>query len=372
MMTMMTFKQKERENLSRGKIASYIISLIMIIIIIIMILLTLRGCSQENDSIYAGIGGCVNDPGVYPVQVKTTLFELIMSAKGAKKNADLSKLNLDQEITPWEVYCIPCKVTEEVTSPPEEPVIQVKHPEMPQVKEFTQINIIYAGLPRTYILITIYPEQELLLAGHLPWFTAIPDAVSGTKTLYETYLYEGTSGLVNGIQTITNKKIDYYFCQDRPAWIKFIDHLGGIKVDIPESFAKQYYVNQGLHIIDGYTSWLYITFISKDMRNIDYKTGSHNRIKRQKDFMLELYKKFTQQDFFTSTNIGRQILQDAETNLTVKKAIPLAMKVKNMQNRKIEYFTYPGIYKTINGQVYWETKLQEYQQKLLELKELKY
>jgi len=86
---------------------------------------------------------------------------------------------------------------------------------------------------------------------------------------------------------------------------------------------------------------------------------------------LELFKKFTSQDFFTSTNVGRQILSEAESNITVQKAIPIAMKVKNMKNRKIEYFTFPGIYKTINGKVYWETKLQEYQQKLLEFREYK-
>ncbi len=368
---MMRVNKYPEEQISKGKLISYIISLIMLISIIILILLSLRGCSIENDTIYAGIGGCVNDTGVYPVSLRTTLFELIMSAKGATKNADLSKINLDMEITPWEVYCIPCKVTQNEVILPEEPEIQVDIPEMPTLGDIPQINIIYAGLPRTYILITIYPEQELLLAGHIPWFTAIPDPISGTKTLYETYLYEGTSGLVSGVQTITNKKIDFYFCQDRPSWIKFIDLLGGIKVDIPESFAKQYHVNSGTHIIDGYTSWLYITFISKDMRNIDFKTGSHNRMQRQKAFMLELFKKFMAQDFFTSTNLGRQILNDAESNITVQKAVPIAMKVKNMKNRKIEYFTFPGIYKTINGNVFWETKLQEYQQKLLEFRELK-
>lgn len=370
-MNMKRANPRTNKEISPSKIASYIVSFIMLIIIIIFILLALRTCSHENDTIYAGVGGCVNDPGVYPIQVKTTLFELIRSAKGAKKNADLARLDLDMEITPWEVYCIPCKAEEKILLPPEEPEIQVEKPDLPSLKETAHINIIYAGLPRTFILITIYPEQELLLAGHLPWFTAIPDPISGTKTLYESYLYEGTSGLVSAIQNITNQKIDFYFCQDRPAWIKFIDHLGGIKVDIPESFAKQYYVNPGIHIIDGYTSWLYITFISKDMRQIDFKTGSHNRIQRQKAFMLELYKKFVQKDFFTTTSIGREILNDAESNLTLQKAIPIAMKVKNMKNRKIEYFTYPGIYKTINGEVYWETKLQEYQQKLLEFRELK-
>ncbi len=371
MMTMMRANKYSRETVSPSKIASYIISLIMLIIIIILILLSLRGCSRENDTIYAGVGGSVIDPGVYPISLKTTLYELIMKAKGVKKNADLTNLDLDMEITPWEVYCIPSKKAVKDAPLPQEPVIQVDIPEVPKLKDIPQINIIYAGLPRTYILITIYPEQDLLLAGHIPWFTAIPDPISGTKTLYETYLYGGTSGLVSAIQTITNKKIDFYFCQDRPAWIKFIDHLGGIKVDIPESFAKQYHVNSGTHIIDGYTSWLYITFISKDMRKIDINTGSHNRIQRQKAFMLELFKKFTSQDFFTSTNVGRQILSEAESNITVQKAIPIAMKVKNMKNRKIEYFTFPGIYKTINGKVYWETKLQEYQQKLLEFREYK-
>jgi anionic cell wall polymer biosynthesis LytR-Cps2A-Psr (LCP) family protein len=343
----------------------------MLILIIILILLSLRTCEHESKLIYAGVGGCVNDPGVYPVSTRTTLFELIMKASGVKDNADLAVIDLDMEITPWEVYCIPCKAPLPENSILDEPVIQVDIPEMPKLKDIPQINIIYAGLPRTYILMTIYPEQNLLLAGHIPWFTAIPDPIAGTKTLYETYLFNGTSGLVSGIETITNKKIDFYFCQKRPSWIKFIDLLGGIKVDIPESFARQYHVNSGPHIIDGYTSWLYITFISKDMREIDFKTGSHNRIQRQKSFMLELYKKFISQDFFTTSKIGQQILADAETNLTVEKAIPIALKVKKMKNRKIEYFTLPGIYKTINGQVYWETKLQDYQQKLLEFKELK-
>lgn len=371
MMNTMRSNKYHKEPIAKGKIVSYIISVIMLILIIILLLLSLRKCSPENDIIYAGVGGCVIDPGVYPVSTKTTLFELIMSAKGAKRNADLSQIDLDMEITPWEVYCIPCKAPTEEVIPPEEPEIEVDIPEMPKLKDIPQINIIYAGLPRTYILITIYPEQNLLLAGHIPWFTAIPDPISGTKTLYETYLFGGTSSLVSGVQAITNKKIDFYFCQKRPSWIKFIDHLGGIKVDIPASFAKQYHVNPGVHVIDGYTSWLYITFISQDMRDIDFKTGSHNRIQRQKAFMLELYKKFMAQDFFTSTNIGREILADAESNLTVQKAIPIAMKVKKMKNRKIEYFTFPGIYKTINGDVFWETKLQEYQQKLLEFRELK-
>lgn len=358
--------------MQRGKIASYLVSLIMLIIIIILILLSIRGCSApEKDIIYAGIGGCVNDSGVYPISNKATLFDLIMSAKGAKKNIDLSQIDLDMEITPWEVYCMPCKPPKKEIILPVEPEVQIDIPEMPKLTDIPQINIIYAGLPRTYILITIYPEQELLLAGHIPWFTAVPDAVNGTKTIYETYLYGGTSTLVSGVETITNKKIDYYFCQDRPSWIKFIDYLGGIKVDIPESFSKQYRVNPGTHIIDGYTSWLYITFISKDMRDIDFKTGSHNRIQRQKAFMLELYKKFVNNNFFTSTNVGKQILDEAESNLTVQKAIPIALEIKKMKNRKIEYFTFPGIYKTINGQVYWETKLQDYQQKLLEFREFK-
>ncbi|MBI9032329.1 LCP family protein [bacterium] len=357
----------QREPISPGKLVSYLISFIMLIVIIVLILLSLRTCSPKKDLIYAGIGGCVQDPGVYPITSRASLFDLVMSAKGAKQNADFSKLDLDSEVQAWEVYCIPCKQPVELDIPVQAPEIQVDIPEMPKLDKLEEINIIYAGLPRTFILITIYPKQELLFASHLPWFTAIPDAINGTKTLYETYLYGGTSDLVSGVQMITNKKIDYYFCQDRPSWIKFIDYLGGVKVDIPDSFAKQYRVNSGPHVIDGYTSWLYITYISKDMRKIDFQTGSLNRMSRQKAFMLELYKKFINHDFFVSTNMGKQILDEAETNFTVQNAVPIAIKVKGMKNRKIEYFTFPGIHKTINGKVYWETKLQEYQQKVLEL-----
>jgi len=364
-------RHSERRT-SRSKIAAFFISLLLLVIIVILILSSLKGCTKENSAVYAGIGGCVRDPGVYSIIEGTTLFELIRKADGTRINADLSKLNLDMTIKPWEVYCIPCKkITPKKKAPYTPDPVTIDKPVIPRLPEIEQINIIYAGLPRTFILITIYPEHNLILAGHIPWFTAIPNPIDGTKTLYEMYLFGGPSVLAKSVEVITGKKVNYYFTQDRPSWIKFIDHLGGVKVSIPESFAKQYRVNPGDHLIDGHTAWLYITFISKDMRKIDFNTGSHNRIKRQKDFMVELYKRFNSIDFFTSSKLGRQILTEAETNITLQQALPLAVRIKKMKHRKIEFYTLPGMYKIIDGENYWETNLNNYKLRVEELRGMK-
>ena len=45
---------------------------------------------------------------------------------------------------------------------------------------------------------------------------------------------KGISFMLRGIKMVTGLTLDYYFTQNRPAWIKFIDSLNGIEVDVPE------------------------------------------------------------------------------------------------------------------------------------------
>lgn len=341
----------------------YAITYLLIIIATIIILLLLpRSCSYSG-TIYAGVGGCVYDPGVYPMYKGMTLYELIRKADGMKPNADLDRFNPDMIIEPWESYCIPCKVKKD---PPVKQIIAEVAPYTPkrELNDVERFTIIYAGLPRTFILLDVYPNYGLISATHIPWFTAVHDLVGNVKTLYEMYLIGGTEALVRSVSDVTQTNIDYYFAQDRPAWIKFIDYLGGVKVDIPVEFAKQYRVNSGIHIIDGYTSWFYITFISKEMRRIDYKTGSMNRITRQKLFMEELYAKFKNLDFFRSSQIGKSILTDAETNLSAAQALELSNKVRKMSSNNLKLFTYPGVIINYNGENYWEVNPIRYKNKI--------
>ncbi len=347
----------------KGKRIGAAISIILCVAIVIIILLSLRTCTVIDKTIYAGIGGAVVDRGVYPITEGETLYELIQKAKGITPNANLEKVDINQLLTPWETYCIP--YSSELSKSEPKPVKVYSEPEV-KLKNYKQdieeVNIVYAGLPRTFILITVYPELELIKVGHIPWYTIIPNSNKELRTLYEMYLIGGPSSLVKSVEALTSLDINHYFAHDRKSWMKFIDHLQGIKVDIPKEFAKQYRINSGIHIIDGYTSWRYITYISEDMRKIDVTTGSHNRIKRQKDFMRELYKKFKSMDFFISSKVGPQILSEADTNIDPKFAMAVARRVSAMKNAKIEFYNLPGVVRRINGKKYWDTNLDTYKQ----------
>ncbi len=356
--------KKRRKNSNTRKYIYSVIYFLLIISAVIVFLLFPKSCSKREIT-YAGVGGCVYDPGVYPMYEGMTLYELIRKADGMKPNADIDRFNPDMIIEAWESYCIPCKVKK---SPPVKRIKlpPIPKPKTPMIEDQDRFTIIYAGLPRTFILIDVYPTYGIISATHLPWFTSVHDFLGNVKTLYEMYLIGGTSALVQSVSEVTETDIDYFFAQDRPAWIKFIDHIGGVKVDIPKEFAKEYRVNSGVHIIDGYTSWFYITFIAKEMRRLDYKTGTINRITRQKSFMNELWSKFSQLDYFKSGQVGKAILDDAETNIAIPQAIELSNKVRKMTSKDLKMFTYPGIITEYNGEKYWEANPLRYKKKIFD------
>lgn len=357
----------KRKRLHRNlKKRLFLIVYFLAILVLVILLLSLpRSCSKSETN-YAAVGGCVNDPGVYPIYKGMTLYELIRKADGIKENADMSKFDPDMEVIPFETYCIPCRIETKTKVKVIVPDIAPTKRDLPIIMDSEHFSIIYAGLPRTFILIDVYPQLNQIFTSHIPWFTAVHDLSGGMKTIFEMYLIGGTPSLVRATSEITNQKIDYYFAQDRPAWINFINYLGGVKVDIPPDFAREYKVNSGTHIIDGYTSWFYITYISKEMRKIDNRTGSLNRITRQKYFMKELFKKFSDLDFFSSGKIGKAILEEAETNITIPVATELSLKVRKMKKQNFELFTYPGIFMDYNKERYWEVNPDKYKHKIFE------
>lgn len=365
----MSRDQRHSKQVRKKIIVGIILILLIFLLMLIMIWSPKREVVYEN-KIYAGIGGCVKDKGVYQIHPDMSLYELIRKADGITKNADLSKLNLESKVVPWEVYCIPYK---KITKLPANNIVSQKRTlvklDLPKEKIDDRITIAYVGLPRTYIFITVYPKANEINVFHVPWFTAVANDNNEIFTLYDTYLRSGTRALVKSMQNLVHTKVDYYFVQDRKAWVSFIDNLGGIPVDVPRSFARQYHVDSGKHIVDGYTSWLYITFISKELRKIDFYTGSQNRIFRQKEFMRELFIKFRTMNFFDESKLAANIIQNAKTNININDASKIAKSVLKMKEINVNYLTLPGEFRKINGERYWDNIIDKYQQNKRQYKE---
>jgi len=314
--------------------------------------------------LYAGIGGAVNDPGVYQIADETLLYELIRKAEGLHKKADFQKIDSDLKVTPFEVYCIPFLPEERIKKVKLKPQKEIPLKNTIPPSNSARINIIYAGLPRTYLFISIYPDNDLITVTHIPWYTRATTRFEYPRSLYEIYLTGGVPFLLRSSQIILQEKIDFFFTQKRPSWIKFIDYLGGVEVTLSSEFAYEYKLPKGKYNITGPLSWQYISYISKRNReNNNWVTGSGYRIKYQKEFMLAMYNKFKQQNFMLQGDILSKIIADSETNMKNQDFLKIANAARKMKNIKLEFFTLPGIIQEYDEQLFWVTDLDEYQLK---------
>lgn len=322
----------------------------------------------ESRKFYAGIGGAVNNSGVYQITEETLLYELIRKAEGLHEKADFQRINPDLMITPFEVYCIPFLPEERIEQVKLKPLKEIPLPKAIASNISSRINLVYAGLPRTYLFISIYPDNDLITVTHIPWYTRATSRYEYPRSLYEIYLTGGVPFLLRSSKNILNERIDFYFTQKRPSWIKFIDYLGGVDVNVPADFADEYKIPRGLQNISGPLSWQYISYISKRNREQNnWVTGSGYRIKYQKEFMLSMYNKFKQQNFILQGDILAKILAEAETNMKSDDFIRIANAAKKMDKIKLEFFTLPGIIEEYDKQLFWVTDLDEYQLKQSEI-----
>ena len=149
--------------MNKYKKKKLIILIIIYLLLALLLFLSLWSIFRNNkdishNPIYAGIGGAVNDRGVYEIDQETRLYELILKAKGLHKRADIRNIDTDLKVIPWEVYCIPYLPEKIYKQVPSKKIPQPKTHEIKLPQSMKKISIVYAGLPRTYMLIQLYPS----------------------------------------------------------------------------------------------------------------------------------------------------------------------------------------------------------------------
>ena len=361
MMTTKTMSKMDRHK--RKKIFILIIIYLLLAAILFFALYSIFGKNrfEEKERIYAGIGGAINNSGVYEITEETQIYELILFAKGLSKRADIRNLDTNALVIPWEVYCIPYLPKKTYTQLPKKIFTQPKDAELVEFKRTKKINIVYAGLPRTYMLISIIPEQNLITITHIPWYTRVTPDSEYPRTLYEVYLTGGVPFLNRAIKRVSLETIDYYFTQNRNSWINFIDYLGGISVNVPDNFALEYGIPKGENRLNGILAWEYISFISKPKRSSNqWVTGSEKRIEMQKEFMQSMYNKFKDSNFFLQGEILKNIMVEAETNMKSKDFISIVNRYKKMKNPQLKLITLPGVMQKYNDTMMYVPDINNY------------
>jgi len=262
-------KKNKRNKYQKRKLWFWII-VGLIILVALLIYLFYNKPSNEKRFIRVATCGCVKHEAVYTMREGSDLAMLIRLANGFTLNADVLKVNMDKIVMHDSVYHIPCKgkgagqarykFVDEINR-----TIKASYKDLTKEvvassndKEIKCYSILYVGLPSVFVLINYYPEFRKINFVHIPHSATFLNNEYRIVDLFFTLDIYPTMRI---LERTLKQNIDYYLIQDRFNFIDLIDLLGGIEVNLDAPFARQYELNKGRSIIDGFYAWEYIRFL---------------------------------------------------------------------------------------------------------------
>ena len=206
----------------------------------------------------------------------------------------------------------------------------------------------------TMILLTLDPFTKTAGILSIPrdLWVAIPGYQHGKiNTAYylgEAHkLPEGGPGLaVDTVETFLGVPINYYAQIDFGAFVKFIDEIGGVKIDVPEEItvdllgsgsATKKKLKPGLQVLPGEWALAYA-------RARYTKGGDFDRAKRQQQVILGIRDRILSFDLLPSLiakapNLYQELASGIHTNLSLNDALKLAALASQVPKENI----YQGI-----------------------------
>ncbi|MDD4530551.1 MAG: LCP family protein [Candidatus Gracilibacteria bacterium] len=223
-----------------------------------------------------------------------------------------------------------------------------------------KINILLVGmggakndapdLTDTIILASLNLKEKTISMFSIPrdLYVSYPNKFGAGK-INELYLLgkkkygqeEGIGYLKSKVTEITGEDIDYHVMIDFEGFIKFIDVLGGVKVDVPEDLVDTSYpdwkrgyvtfsVKKGLQTFDGETALKYV--------RSRHSTNDFDRSIRQQLVIKAVRDKIFSLEYLTSPtkikNLYYVISSNINSNLNLKQIVSLATNIKGMQDNK--------------------------------------
>ncbi|EQF29706.1 cell envelope-related function transcriptional attenuator common domain protein [Clostridioides difficile CD160] len=185
-------------------------------------------------------------------------------------------------------------------------------------------------------LTTLYRDVLVEIRGH------------GKGKLNWAYAFGGIDLLKETIEDNYLLKIDDYVLLDFNSFIKVIDTLGGVDVNIDKKILKEF--NQHINDIQGNTA-NNIKSAGKHRLNgtqalsyarVRYNSGGEQgRTKRQREIISSISEKMKTISILKYPNIVQSILGNVETSLDIKQIINLAYTVHKMDYKDIDTLSVP-------------------------------
>lgn len=217
-----------------------------------------------------------------------------------------------------------------------------------------KINILLVGIDQRYedemsrsdtnLLLSIDPVNKKIVIISLPRdsFVELP-GYEGHQKLAHAHSYGGVQLLVKTVENLLGIEIPYYVEVNFDGFIKMIDLIGGVTIDVEKDMDYESYLGdvkihlkKGLQHLNGEKALMYVRFRMDE-------TGDIGRMERQQKFLKAVIEQALKIENTIRLQKALVELKNwVKTNLDPWQIIKLGLLLKSVNEEDIETLTLPG------------------------------
>lgn len=221
-----------------------------------------------------------------------------------------------------------------------------------------------AGRSDTMMIATIDPKSDSASLLSIPRDTRVRIYGYGYDKINAAFAYGGEPLAERTVENFLGIDIDHYIIIDVNSFVKIIDAIGGIDIDVEKrmKYEDPWDDNGGLVInlfpgvqhMDGKTAVTYVRYRDSE--------GDIGRIKRQQKFMAACMEKVMSPSFIARIPaVLREVVDAVDTDMTTRQLLELAGSLKSAQQNGLETDMVPGYPLYIEDISYWIPDIEELQ-----------
>lgn len=232
-----------------------------------------------------------------------------------------------------------------------------------------EINVLVVGIDRVegshradaIMLAHVDLRKGRVVLVSIPRDTRAYVEGKGWRKINSAYAYGGIGLLRKTVVNMLNLPVDYHVVLDYAAFVKFVDSLGGVRIDVEKHMR---YVDRagGLYIdipkgeqwLNGEKALQYVRFRMDAM-------GDIGRIIRHQKFARALLERLSSPEVILKLpSLVKQAFELVETDMTMAQLMALASFFREGNVKNLKTFTLPGNAAYIDGVSYWLADLEAF------------
>ncbi len=197
------------------------------------------------------------------------------------------------------------------------------------------------------IFVSADTQSKRLVFLSIPRDTMVDIPGYGRDRVNAAMAYGGPELSVKTVSRLIDQPIDYYVVANYEGFIKLVDALGGIIIDVDKNMyhydperGGRYSINlkKGLHHLDGEKALMYVRYRGDPL-------GDINRVDRQQKFLRAVVEEMLKpRNIVKAPLLAPKIKECIYTNLPLKEMLVLARMAQKFEDVEVANSTLPGYF----------------------------